>query len=191
MWCIGRCRSRWSVNHPLVLWWSLLLVNIWIVARCLVSCSSCCVGLCGYGLPCCWWWQWRECMCWCVCVCVCVCVVSAVVAWDVVDSWCCTYCLRCCQCSNSGWDCCDAIDFDSDPILDFDSILCFGSILDFNSILDCSCASLPTWLWLLWIRELIEGRNSKIKSRKSLSTELYRHVCMMFVKIHDRSQLLS
>ena len=115
-----------------------------------------------------------------------VCVVSAVAAWDVVGSWCCTYCLRCCQCSNFGWDCCDAIDFDSDPILDFDSILCFGSILDFDSILDCDCASLPTWLWLLWIRELIEGQNSKIKSRKSLSTELYRHVCMMFVKFMIR-----
>ena len=68
--------------------------------------------------------------------CVLVCVVSAVVAWDVVGSWCCMYCLCCCQYSNSGWNCFDAIGFDSDPILDFDSILYSGSILDSDSILD-------------------------------------------------------
>ena len=124
-------------------------------------------------------------------MCVLVCVVSAVVAWDVVGSWCCTYCLCCCQYSNSGWDCFDAIDFDSDPILDFDSILYSGSILDLDSILDWGCASLPTWLWLLRIRELIEGRDSKIKSQKSLSTELYRHVYTMSVTVHDGSHLWS
>ena len=69
-----------------------------------------------------------------------VCVVSAVVASAAVGSWCCMCCLCCCRYSNSGWNCFDATDFDSDsdPIhdFDFDSILCFDSILDSDSILD-------------------------------------------------------
>ena len=176
MWCIGRCRSRWSVDHPLVLWWSLLLLNIWTVACCLVSCSSCCVGLCECSLPCFWWWQWRECMCWCVLCLLWLCGMLLVVG--VVRAACVVVNVPILV---------GIVVMPLILILIPSLILIpFGSILDFDSILDCNCASLPTWLWLLWIRELIEGRNSKIKSRKSLSTELYRHVCMMFVKFMIR-----
>ena len=65
-------------------------------------------------------------------MCVLVCVVSAVVASAAVGSWCCMCCLCCCRYSNCGWNCFDAIGFDSDPIHDFD----FDSILYSDSILD-------------------------------------------------------